>query len=502
LGYTEAFFFAAHKDVNRKTHAKHFLFELLNYDQKPVSEDESGQYEIEWQSIDELKKIGLRHAEAEILLKKIESGVDVYPGYGVLLESNQFSGLSSEKAQKAITKFIRGQQVVKYRLRDWVFSRQRYWGEPIPIIHCPKCGLVPVPEKDLPVKLPKVKSYAPTGTGESPLANIKTWVNVKCPVCKSPAKRETNTMPQWAGSSWYYLRYVDPENDKALIDKNKDKYWSPVDMYVGGTEHATRHLIYARFWHKFLQDIGVVNYPEPFAQLKNQGLISGADGRKMSKRWGNVINPDDVVRSHGADTLRVYEMFMGPFEQGAAWSTDNLMGARRFVEKVWRLSSKVTKSQKLTANSSDYLLHKTIKQVTEDISSFNFNTAVSALMILTNDWEKRPAIGMAEFKILLKLLAPLAPHLAEELWYSLGEKKSVHLSAWPVADHQKLIASEVKIVIQISGKVRAELKLPAGQLEENVIKKALGDSAVQKWLPTGQYKKAIYIKDKLINFVV
>jgi len=425
-----------------------------------------------------------------------------HTGPGRMANSDQFNGLDNERAKIAITKFVHGKQVVKYKLRDWVFSRQRYWGEPIPIIHCEKCGVVPVPEKDLPVKLPTVKSYKPTGTGESPLAAIANWVNVKCPICGTKAKRETNTMPQWAGSSWYYLRFIDPKNNKALVDKKKETYWSPVDMYVGGAEHATRHLIYTRFWHKFLQDIGVVNQPEPFAQLKNQGLISGADGRKMSKRWGNVINPDDVVKSHGADTLRLYEMFMGPFEQGTAWSIDNLMGARRFVEKIWRLASKIIDDKKLSDPGNENLLHKTIKQVTEDINRFNFNTAVSALMILANDWEKRPNLSCSEFKILLKLLAPFAPHLAEELWHNLGEKNSIHLSVWPVADPKKLIVTEIKIVVQINGKVRANLNLSAGQTEETVIKFALLDPLINKWLAGGQYKKAIYIRDKLLNFVV
>ena len=448
-----------------------------------------------------------------------------YVGQGKLVNSGQFNGLDNEQAEKSITKFARGKEVVKYKLRDWVFSRQRYWGEPIPIIHCAQCaknnpaskGIVPVSEKDLPVKLPKVKSYAPTGTGESPLADIKSWVNVKCPVCHGPAKRETNTMPQWAGSSWYYLRYIDPKNDKEIASKGKLDYWLPTNMYVGGTEHATRHLIYARFWHKFLQDIGVVDCPEPFAQLKNQGMILGADNRKMSKRWGNVINPDEVVKNYGADTLRVYEMFMGPFDQGASWSTDNLMGSRRFIEKIWRLSNKVarrpasvrsTTSGSLevglltSASHGDQLLHKTIKQVTDDINRFNFNTAVSALMILANDWDKRESVNADDFKIMLKLLAPLAPHLTEELWHNLGEKNSIHLSPWPVADPDKLLESKVKIAIQINGKVRASLDLPANQSEAEVIKLALKNELVKKWLPTGEYQKAIYIKNKVLNLVV
>lgn len=423
---------------------------------------------------------------------------EMFTDKGVLIHSGDFSGLSSEKAIPAITKMVRGKLVVKYKLRDWVFSRQRYWGEPIPIIHCPKCGNVPVPEKDLPVVLPKVKSYEPTGTGESPLASIAKWVNVKCPLCGEKAKRETNTMPQWAGSSWYYLRYIDPKNSKALIDKKKDAYWSPVDMYVGGTEHATRHLIYARFWHKFLQDIGVVNYPEPFKQLKNQGMILGSDNRKMSKRWGNVVNPDQVVHDFGADTLRIYEMFMGPFSQGAAWSTDNLIGSRRFIDKIWRLKEKVIEKK----DGYDILLNKTIKQITEDINNFDYNTAISAMMILTNDWEKRDSIKKVDWLAFLKLLAPFAPHLAEELWHLLGEKKSIHLSSWPNYDKDKLQSETITLVIQVNGKTRETISAPANLSEAEALKMALNNDKIAKWLDGQEPKKVIYIANRLLNLVI
>ncbi len=428
----------------------------------------------------------------------------VYSGEGKLINSGDFNGLPSEKARGAITKLVRGKMVTKYRLRDWVFSRQRYWGEPIPIIHCPKCGPVPVPEKDLPVILPKVKSYEPTGTGESPLSAITKWVNVKCPICKEKAKRETNTMPQWAGSSWYYLRYIDPKNTKTLVAKKKEKYWSPVDMYVGGTEHATRHLIYARFWHKFLFDIGIVSQAEPFAQLKNQGMILGADNRKMSKRWGNVVNPDDIVRDFGADTLRVYEMFMGPFEQGASWSTDNLMGARRFVEKVWRLANKVIPKGKPQINNKrlEILLHKTIKQVTADINNFNYNTVVSALMILTNEWEKAEVILVADWQAFLKMLAPFAPHLAEELWSQLGQKGSIHLAKWPEHDESKLKSATISLVVQINGKTRELLTVPADLQEKEAIKMALANAKIKKWVGDKVPKKIIYIPNRLLNLVV
>jgi leucyl-tRNA synthetase len=451
-------------------------------------------------------KLPIIQVISEDLPTKLDHWGAAYTGLGKLINSGTFTDTESEEAKSEITKMVDGELVVKYKLRDWVFSRQRYWGEPIPLIHCPKCGVVPVPEKDLPVVLPKVKSYEPTGTGESPLSAIDKWVNVKCPVCGEKAKRETNTMPQWAGSSWYYLRYIDPKNSKKLVDKKKERYWSPVDMYVGGTEHATRHLIYARFWHKFLFDIGVVSQIEPFTQLKNQGMILGSDNRKMSKRWGNVINPDDIVRDFGADTLRVYEMFMGPFEQGASWSTDNLMGARRFVEKIWRLSSKVkTKIEsKIVSDNKriETLLHKTIKQVTADIDSFSYNTAVSALMILTNEWEKNESILEADWKIFLKLVAPFTPHLAEELWSSIGEKGSIHLAKWPKYNESKLKSDTVTLVVQINGKTRDSFTVPADIAEKEALALALSKDKIKKWVGDKAPKKVIYLPNRLLNIVI
>jgi leucyl-tRNA synthetase len=329
---------------------------------------------------------------------RVES--ECYTGDGELINSNEFSGLPSAKAREKMISWLETEQCgtrkVNYKIRDWVFSRQRYWGEPIPIIHCDHCGAIPVPLDKLPVLLPEVEHYEPTGTGESPLAAISEWVNTSCPSCKGPGKRETNTMPQWAGSSWYYLRYIDPQNSEQLVDSEKEKYWSPVDLYVGGAEHATRHLIYARFWHKFLYDHGVVNYDEPFMRLKNVGLIMGEDGLKMSKRWGNVVNPDDVVERLGADALRVYEMFMGPFSQAIAWNTNGLAGSRRFLEKVWRMRERVSstsESSHLTRKT-----HQTIRKVSEDIEEFRFNTAVSSLMILANEMEKSDRIALRSLR--------------------------------------------------------------------------------------------------------
>ena len=388
--------------------------------------------------------------------------------------------------------------ITTYKLRDWVFSRQRYWGEPIPLIHCEKCGVVPVLEKDLPVELPKVKSYEPTGTGESPLASISKWVNVKCPKCNGKAKRETNTMPQWAGSSWYYLRYMDPKNNKEMVAKKKEQYWNTVDLYVGGAEHATRHLIYARFWHKFLYDIKAISTREPFKKLQSVGLIMGPDGRKMSKRFGNIINPDDIVKRYGADTLRIYEMFIGPFDQAAAWSEEAIIGPRRFLEKVWRIRGKLSKS---SSPSVEKLLHKTIKKVGEDINNMSFNTAVSTLMVCINEMD-RSEVGEKDYKILLQILAPFASYMAEELWNSLGEKKSIHISKWPKWNPKLIEDTEVKIAVQVNGKVRAEIVISLEDTEKYVQEKALADVNVYKYTNGATPKKVIYVKGRLINILV
>ncbi|MBU3668844.1 MAG: leucine--tRNA ligase [Candidatus Taylorbacteria bacterium] len=443
-------------------------------------------------------------------IKRVVAGLDdeTLPmlSEGSLINSGEFNGQTTDAARDTIAKKY-GKKVVNYKLRDWVFSRQRYWGEPIPLVHCEKCGVVPVPEKELPLKLPNVKSYEPTGTGESPLAAIEKWVNTKCPECKGKAKRETNTMPQWAGSCWYYLRYIDPKNKKALVDPKKEKYWQPVDMYVGGTEHATRHLIYARFWHKFLYDIGVVSTKEPFKELKNQGLIGGPDGRKMSKRYGNVVNPDDIVKLYGADTLRVYEMFMGPFDAGIAWSTDNIIGSRRFVEKIWRLRDKVVLPVKKTdtepqlSEENESLLHKTIKKVTEDVQGFALNTAISSLMILVNGLEKEEKISKTTYETVLRIFAPFAPYMTEELWSSLKNKKSIHLETWPEFNPKKLVTSTFKIVVQINSKVRAQFETKS-DTEADVVGAALQLPEIVAKLQGKNPLRHFYVKGKLINFVV
>jgi leucyl-tRNA synthetase len=426
---------------------------------------------------------------------------EAYEGAGTLVESGTFAGTKAEEAKKNIVEFVGGKLAKQYRLKDWVFSRQRYWGEPIPIVHCAKDGIVPVPEAALPVVLPDVESYAPTGTGESPLADIAEWVNTTCPKCGGPAKRETNTMPQWAGSSWYYLRYIDPDNDVALVDKIKEKYWSPVDMYVGGAEHATRHLIYARFWHKFLYDIGAVNTTEPFKRLQNVGLIMASDGRKMSKRYGNVINPDDIVDTFGADSLRIYEMFMGPFNQSIAWSTDNMMGARRLIEKIWRMQEKVG-SEAVLDKSTETLLHLSIKKIGEDIEQFAFNTAISQIMILSNHLEKLEQIPRDVFERIILLLAPFAPHVAEELWSILGRATPLYHESWPTYDPDKIFSETVTIAIQINGKLRDTIESVRSVTNEEIMKIALERPIVKKWIKNNEPKKVIYIPGKILNIVL
>jgi leucyl-tRNA synthetase len=363
-------------------------------------------------------------------------------------------------------------------------------------------GWVCVPEKDLPVKLPKVKYYEPTGTGESPLAKIEKWVNTKCPKCGGPAKRETHTMPQWAGSCWYYLRYIDPKNKKELVSKKKEKYWMPVDLYVGGAEHATRHLIYARFWHKFLYDIGTISTKEPFLRLKSVGLILGPDGRKMSKRYGNIINPDDVCKKFGADSLRVYEMFMGPFDQEIAWQERGVVGAKRFLERVWKLKDKVGRRKKEVGSRILRILHQTIKKVTQDIENFKFNTAISQLMICANELEKEEKIEKEIFENFLKLLAPFAPHICEEIWQFLGHKKSIFLAPWPKWDEKLAKEEMITLIIQVNGKVRDKIEVEADISKERAKELAISSQKIKKWIEGKEIKRVVFVPRKLINIVV
>jgi leucyl-tRNA synthetase len=494
-------YFAFSKNVARNTEVIGLHFKLSGEEKVSTDHqaDEQGKFSLEWLTSEEV----LRKMEDEnhLLVHQLLIQKKVYTGSGILTNSGEFNGVDSEEAKKKITEFAKGELTTNYKLQNWVFSRQRYWGEPIPIIHCEKCGAVPVPEKDLPVELPNVKHYEPSGTGESPLANIEDWVNTKCPKCNGSGKRETNTMPQWAGSSWYYLRYIDPRNDIELVDKKKEQYWSPVDFYVGGAEHATRHLIYARFWHKFLFDIGVVNYEEPFTRLQNVGLILAEDGRKMSKRWGNVINPDDVINEYGADSLRLYEMFMGPFSQACAWSTNGLVGANRFIEKVWALQEKIEKGfvdEKKVVST----LHQTIKKVGDDIEEMRFNTAIAKMMELANEMTKVEKLSKENYSLFIKILAPFAPHVAEEIWEKLGNAESIFTVLWPIQDPLLAKSDTMTVAIQVNGKVRDELTVDADITEAEIKELALKSEKVQKWLEGKVPKKVIYVKGKLVSVVV
>jgi len=431
--------------------------------------------------------------EKELFIK-----AECWEGEGILVNSGKFDGMKSEDAKSAITKFAGGEIKTTYKLRDWVFSRQRYWGEPIPVIYCEKCGTIPVSEDELPVKLPDVENYKPTETGESPLASIDKWVNTSCPKCGGEGKRETDTMPNWAGSSWYYLRYADPQNDKKLAAQKKLKYWTPVDWYNGGMEHTTLHLLYSRFWHKFLFDLGVVSTSEPYQKRTSHGMILAEGGVKMSKSKGNVLNPDDIVDTYGADTLRVYEMFMGPFDQSVAWSTESIIGPRRFLERVWKLKENL--NSKNENSKLEQSLHKTIKKVSEDIESFDFNTAISQMMIFVNEAEKEGLVKK-QYEVLLKILAPFAPHISEELWLELGNKKSVHLEKWPKHDEKKIKEERVTIVAQVNGKMRDSFEVPVDASEKEVKEKALAREKIQKWTKEKSIKKIIVVPNKLVNIV-
>ena len=425
---------------------------------------------------------------------------------GVMVNSGFMDGMSVEEAKVAIVDWLTdkgvGAEKVNYKLRDWVFSRQRYWGEPIPIVHCDDCGYVPVDEADLPVKLPNVESYEPTDNGDSPLANIPEWFNTTCPKCGKPAKRELDTMPQWAGSSWYFLRYCDPHNDKELASKEALEYWTPVSWYNGGMEHTTLHLLYSRFWHKFLYDIGVVPTAEPYAKRTSHGMILGENGEKMSKSRGNVVNPDDIINEYGADTMRLYEMFIGDFEKAAPWSSNSIKGCKRFLERIWGLQENVI-------DSNDYRealvgeMHRTIKKVSADIEELKFNTAIAALMSLINSIaEIDGKVTRGELKTILLLLSPFAPHLCEEMWEIMNYGGTINDQNWPQYDEAKCVDNEVEIVVQVNGKIRARMKIANDEAQESVISKAKADEKVAAEISGKTIVKELYVKGKLVNIVV
>jgi len=476
----------------------------------------------------------------EVLKSEVDVQKQAWTEDGIHVNSGFLEGLNKADAIEKMIAFLEerkiGHKTINFKLRDWIFSRQRYWGEPIPLIHCPHCGTVLVPEEDLPLTLPEVKSYQPSGTGESPLANIDSWVNCKCPKCGAPAKRETNTMPQWGGSCWYYLRYIDPKNDKVFVDPDKEKYWMPVNLYIGGTEHAVLHLLYARFWHKVLYDLGLVSTPEPFARLVNQGMITSfayqkpnkslvpADQvvekepgvfvdkesgevlerviAKMSKSLKNVINPDEVIAQYGADTMRMYEMFMGPLQVSKPWSTTGIAGVWRFIDRLWRLADEKPLTEEKAPLEILRSLNKTIKKVTEDTATLNFNTAISQMMVYINDLSKLDSLPREAWEPMILMLAPYAPHLAEELWEKAGHKPSVANVGWPKYKEELTVDAEVQIVCQINGKVRAKLMLSKDATKEEIIAAAKANENVKKYLEGATIVKDIVVPGKLVSFVV
>ena len=426
-------------------------------------------------------------------------------GTGTMVNSGFLNGMSVDEAKKAMQKWLADNNLgfvkTNYKLRDWVFSRQRYWGEPIPMVYCEKCGYVPLPESELPLLLPNVDSYEPTDNGESPLAKMTDWVNTTCPNCGGHAVRETDTMPQWAGSSWYYLRYCDPHNDKEIASKEALEYWCPVDWYNGGMEHTTLHLLYSRFWHKFLYDIGVVPCPEPYSKRTSHGMILGENGEKMSKSRGNVVNPDDIVRDYGADTMRVYEMFIGDFEKSAPWSQSSIKGSKRFLEKIWALQDNLTEGDGYRPEL-EAEFHRTIKKVTLDIESLKMNTAIAALMSLLNAIQATGSITRGEYKTLLILLNPFAPHMTEELWQENNFGSMLNEAKWPCYDETKCVETSVEIVVQINGKIKERISVPADITADSAIALAKEQESIKNAIAGMSIVKELYVPKKLVNIVV
>ena len=448
------------------------------------------------------KKFGIDIIE---VIKGGDISVEAYTGDGEMVNSGFLNGLDNKKDSIAkMIDFLQekgiGEGGVQYKMKDWAFNRQRYWGEPIPIVHCPHCGLVAVPYDELPLRLPEVENFEPGQDGESPLAKIDSFVNCKCPKCGGDAKRETDTMPQWAGSSWYFLRYIDPHNDKALADMDKLRYWGPVDWYNGGMEHVTRHMIYSRFWHRFLYDIGAVPFKEPYLKRTAQGLILGPDGVKMSKSRGNVIDPNEVVDVYGADVLRTYVLFMGDYEQAAPWSESSVKGCKRFIDRLWKLQEMVKDGEEY----SDALMsamHKTIKKVTEDIEAMKFNTAIAAVMTLLNKIYEVGTINRAELRDLLLIVNPFAPHVTEEIWENMHFGGMLNEAQWPTFDEAKTVVNTVEIVLQVMGKVRSRMTIPVDMPKDEVIAAAKADEKIAELINGKTIKKEIYVPGKLVNIV-
>lgn len=530
-GVVRAEYFAAHKNENRVAYTTAVVFDLLDYKQEEISKKEKNNHKIIWLDRSQLNYENMTHAEVEVWNERLDSSNYAYEGKGIIFNSGKFNGMDSEKAKDEITKYVTGKKSVNYKLRDWIFSRQHYWGEPIPMIFCKKCastgsaqaGWQTVPEKDLPVELPKVKKYQPTDTGESPLASIKDWVKVVCPECGQDARRETDTMPNWAGSNWYFIRYCDPKNNKRLADGKLMEYWLPVDWYNGGMEHTTLHLLYSRFIFKFLWDIGTVPQKigsEPYKKRTSHGMVLGEGGIKMSKSKGNVINPDKVVKEYGADVLRGYEMFMGPFEQAIPWDTKGIIGVKRFLERIYNFVIKKGIAKKSSDNLKK-LLNKTIKKVGEDIEAMKFNTGISSLMELANEWSlPEGSLDKRDLQKFLIIISPFFPHLAEELWSQMKFKGFCSMQKWPEFDKNLIKEKKILMIIQVNGKVRDKIEAESGISQKEAEKLAMESPKIRSWLEKvhpiksseagvsskmkqfDRLKKSIFIKDKLLNIVI
>ena len=498
-------FYADHKKVNRKIIQECVVIELNSLDKKEISEEEAKLSERVW--IDKDKLYDYINIESQKFQIDMYFNNKAYCDLNnsVSINSDFLTGIDSSDAKNKAIDYIEehklGERKVNYKLRDWVFSRQRYWGEPIPMVYCEDCGWNPIPEEELPLVLPDIEDYEPGENGESPLAKQTEWIKTKCPCCGKDARRETDTMPQWAGSSWYFLRYMDPHNDKELASKEALKYWSPVDWYNGGMEHTTLHLLYSRFWHKFLYDIGVVPTKEPYQKRTSHGMILGGNGEKMSKSKGNVINPDDIVDEFGADSFRVYEMFMGPFDQTAPWSMESIRGCSKFLDRVWNLKDMVVDGDEFSPKF-EKMMHKAIKKVSSDIEEMKFNTAVATFMTMVNEFYKEKQINKAEYKVFLQLLNPFAPHMTEELFKELGEEKDISQTPWPTYDESKTIDDEIEIPVQINGKVKTTIKILKDE-EECVVKdKVRENETIKSLIKDKIVVKEIYVKGKIFNIVV
>lgn len=508
-------FYAAHKEVNRDITMNVLAFELENDQTTDLKRDAHEDFEVVWVTRRELELLE-PVSELPYILRWLKDGDYIYSGEGKIINSDAYDGLNSSEAREKITAEL-GTEQVNYKMRDWLISRQRYWGAPIPIVYCKECGIVPVPKEQLPVELPELESYHPSDDGRSPLARVEEWLNTSCPQCGGPAERETDTMDTFVDSSWYFLRFTDPRNDKAPFDSDKANHWHPVDTYVGGVEHAVAHLLFARFWTKVLQDAGLVNFGEPFKQLRNQGMIGGSDGRKMGKRYGNAVTPDELIdQGYGADALRLYELFIGPYDQGVDWNPTGIDGTKRFLNRVWALVQEHLEARK-TGQSGDSKLetalavttHRAIKKVTFDIEQFGFNTAIAAMMEAVNELYKfKTELKLGSdawhqnLKLLIQILAPFAPHMTEELWQQLGGETSVHVAAWPTFDESLVKEEFVVIAVQVNGKVRGKIEVSADASEDEAVQQAQGIDSVKAQIEGKSIVKTIYVPGKILNLVV